>query len=63
MAVEAFAYKDVTVVFCEHVGSVHYHYRRDNRPHCTVMIVSHRNHRLKIEVNDKTVVDEARGGL
>ncbi|KAF6159800.1 hypothetical protein GIB67_030058 [Kingdonia uniflora] len=63
VAFEAFARNDVTVVFREHVGSQHYHYKRDTSPHYTVIIGSHRNRRLKIEVDGKTVVDEAGIGL
>ncbi|KAK2999675.1 hypothetical protein RJ639_023754 [Escallonia herrerae] len=63
VAFEAFAHNDVTVVFREHVGSQHYHYKRDNSPHYTVIIGSHRNRRLKIEVDGNTVVDEAGVGL
>lgn len=57
VAFDAFAHNDVTVVFRENVGSQHYHYKRDNSPHYTVIIGSHRNRRLKIEVDGKTVVD------
>ncbi|KAM7521310.1 hypothetical protein LguiB_020272 [Lonicera macranthoides] len=63
VAFEAFAHNDVTVVFREHVGSQHYHYKRDNSRHYTVIIGSHRNRRLKIEVDGNTVVDEAGVGL
>ncbi|KAF7137849.1 hypothetical protein RHSIM_Rhsim07G0255100 [Rhododendron simsii] len=63
VAFEAFALNDVTVVFREHVGSQHYHYKRDNSPHYTVIIGSHRNRRLKIEVDGNTVVDVAGIGL
>lgn len=63
VAFEAFAHNDVTVVFRENVGSQHYHYKRDNSPHYTVIIGSNRNRRLKIEVNGKTVVDVAGVGL
>lgn len=63
VAFDAFAHNDVTVVFREHVGSQHYHYKRDNSPHYTVIIGSHRNRRLKIEADGKTVVDEAGGEL
>jgi hypothetical protein len=63
VAFEAFAHNDVTVVFREHVGSQHYHYKRDNSRHYTVVIGSHRNRRLKIEVDGNTVVDEAGVGL
>ncbi|TYI82027.1 hypothetical protein E1A91_D05G193900v1 [Gossypium mustelinum] len=60
---DAFAHNDVTVVFRENVGSQHYHYKRDNSPHYTVIIGSHRNSRLKIEVDGKTVVDVVGIGL
>ncbi|KAM3236841.1 BTB/POZ domain-containing protein [Capsicum annuum] len=63
IAFDAFAHNDVTVVFREQVGSQHYHYKRDNCPHYTVIIGSHRNKRLKIEVDGKTVVDAAGVGL
>ncbi|XP_059634394.1 BTB/POZ domain-containing protein At2g30600 [Cornus florida] len=63
VAFEAFACNDVTVVFRENVGSQHYHYKRDNSPHYTVIIGSHRNRRLKIETDGKTVVDVAGIGL
>ncbi|KAJ4835845.1 hypothetical protein Tsubulata_046687 [Turnera subulata] len=58
VAFDAFAHNDVTVVFRENVGSKHYHYKRDNSPHYTVILGSHRNRRLKIEVDGNTVVDE-----
>ncbi|KAF9683236.1 hypothetical protein SADUNF_Sadunf05G0191700 [Salix dunnii] len=58
VAFDAFAHNDVTVVFRENVGSEHYHYKRDNTPHYTVILGSHRNRRLKIEVDGNTVVDE-----
>ncbi|GER49721.1 BTB/POZ domain-containing protein [Striga asiatica] len=57
VAFDAFAHNDVTVVFREKTGSQHYHYKRDNSPHYTVIIGSHRNKRLNIEVNGKTTVD------
>ncbi|KAJ8540866.1 hypothetical protein K7X08_001682 [Anisodus acutangulus] len=60
---DAFAYNDVTLVFREQIGSQHYHYKRDNCPHYTVIIGSHRNKRFKIEVDGKTVVDAAGVGL
>ncbi|KAK9756671.1 hypothetical protein RND81_01G113800 [Saponaria officinalis] len=63
VAFEAFARNDVTVVFRENVGSQHYHYKTDSSPHYTVILGSHRNRRLKIEVNGKTVVDEEGVGL
>ncbi|KAK4434125.1 BTB/POZ domain-containing protein [Sesamum alatum] len=59
VAFDAFAHNDVTVVFRENAGSQHYHYKRDNSPHYTVIIGSHRNKKLNIEVNGKTVVDVA----
>ena len=63
VAFEAFAQNDVTLVFREQVGTQHYHYKMDNRPNYTVILGSHRNRRLKIEVNGKTVVDIAGIGL
>ncbi|CAA0842003.1 BTB/POZ domain-containing protein [Striga hermonthica] len=57
VAFDAFAHNDVTVVFREKTGSQHYHYKRDNSPHYTVIIGSHRNKRLNIEVDGKTAVD------
>ncbi|KAJ8625676.1 hypothetical protein MRB53_034206 [Persea americana] len=63
VAFEASADNDVTVVFREQVGSQHYHYRTDNSPNYTIVLGSHRNRRLKIEVNGKTVVDVAGVGL
>lgn len=63
VAFEAFAHNDVTLVFREQVGSQHYHYKMDNCPHYTVIIGSHRNRRLRIEVDGKTVVDVAGVGL
>ncbi|KAK8956097.1 BTB/POZ domain-containing protein [Platanthera guangdongensis] len=63
IAFEAFAQNDVTLVFREQVGSHHYHYKMDNGPNYTVILGSHRNRRLKIEVNGKTVVDAAGVGL
>ncbi|KAK6116169.1 hypothetical protein DH2020_008438 [Rehmannia glutinosa] len=59
VAFDAFAHNDVTVVFREKTGSQHYHYKTDNSPHYTVIIGSHRNKRLNIEVDGKTVVDVA----
>ncbi|KAF2310222.1 hypothetical protein GH714_007270 [Hevea brasiliensis] len=53
VAFDAFAHNDVTLVFRENVGSQHYHYKRDNSPHYTVILGSHRNRRLKIEVDGK----------
>lgn len=63
VAFDAFAHNDVTLVFRENVGSQHYHYKRDNSPHYTVILGSHRNRRLKIEVDGKTVVDAEGIGL
>lgn len=63
VAFDAFAHNDVTIVFREHLGSQQYHYKRDNNPHYTVIIGSHKNKRLRIEVNGKTVVDAAGVGL
>lgn len=63
VAFDAFAHNDITIVFREHVGSQQYHYKRDNNPHYTVIIGSHKNKRLKIEVDGKTVVDVAGIGL
>ncbi|XP_051126591.1 BTB/POZ domain-containing protein At2g30600 [Andrographis paniculata] len=59
VAFDAFAHNDVTIVFRETAGSQHYHYKKDNSPHYTVIIGSHRNKRLNIEVSGKTVVDVA----
>ncbi|KAE9620943.1 putative chromatin remodeling & transcription regulator BTB-POZ family [Lupinus albus] len=63
VAFEAFACNDVTVVFRENVGSRGYHYKGDSSPHYTVILGSHRNKKLRIEVNGKTVVDVAGIGL
>ncbi|PKA46206.1 BTB/POZ domain-containing protein [Apostasia shenzhenica] len=63
VAFEAFAQNDVTLVFREQVGSQQYHYKMDNSPNYTVILGSHRNRRLKIEVNGETVVDVAGIGL
>ncbi|PQM36696.1 BTB/POZ domain-containing protein [Prunus yedoensis var. nudiflora] len=63
VAFEASAHNDVTLVFRENVGSQHYHYKRDNSPHYTVILGSHRNRRLKIEVDGNTVVDVEGVGL
>lgn len=60
---EAFAQNDVTLVFREQVGSHNYHYKMDNSPNYTIILGSHRNRRLKIEVNGQTVVDIAGVGL
>ncbi|XP_039140970.1 BTB/POZ domain-containing protein At2g30600 isoform X2 [Dioscorea cayenensis subsp. rotundata] len=63
IAFEAFAHNDVTLVFREQVGSQHYHYKMDNSPNYTVILGSHRNRRLKIEVDGKPVVDVEGVGL
>ncbi|KAK3231983.1 hypothetical protein Dsin_003864 [Dipteronia sinensis] len=63
VAFEAFAHNDVTVVFRENVGSQHYHYKKDTSPHYTVILGSHRNRRLRIEVDGEDVVDVAGVGL
>uniref|UniRef100_A0A7N0R7Y1 BTB domain-containing protein n=1 Tax=Kalanchoe fedtschenkoi TaxID=63787 RepID=A0A7N0R7Y1_KALFE len=63
VAFEAFAHNDVTIVFRENAGSLHYHYKTDNSPHYTVILGSHKNRRLKIEVDGKTMVDVAGIGL
>lgn len=60
---EAFARNDITLIFRENEGSRHYHYKRDSSPHYTVILGSHRNRRLRIEVDGKTVVDVAGAGL
>ncbi|XP_006664953.1 BTB/POZ domain-containing protein At2g30600 [Oryza brachyantha] len=60
---EASAQNDITLVFREQPGSQHYHYKMDNSRHYTVILGSHRNKRLKIEVDGKTVVDVAGIGL
>lgn len=63
IAFEASAQNDVTLVFREQLGSQHYHYKMDSTRHYTVILGSHRNKRLKIEVDGRTVVDEAGIGL
>lgn len=63
IAFEALAQNDVTLVFREQVGSQHYHYKMDNSPNYTIILGSHKNRRLKIEVDGKTVVDVAGIGL
>ncbi|GAB2300447.1 hypothetical protein Dimus_038613 [Dionaea muscipula] len=63
VAFEAFAHNDVTVVFREHAGSQNYHYKRDTSPNYTVILGSHRNKRLKIEVDGETAVDVDGTGL
>lgn len=60
---EASAQNDVTLVFREQLGSQHYHYKMDNSRHYTVILGSHRNKRLRIEVDGRTVVDVAGVGL
>lgn len=63
VAFEASAQNDVTLVFREQLGSQHYHYKMDTTRHYTVILGSHRNKRLKIEVDGRTVVDQAGVGL
>lgn len=63
IAFEASAQNDVTLVFREQLGSQHYHYKMDSARHYAVILGSHRNKRLKIEVDGRTVVDEAGVGL
>lgn len=63
IAFEASAQNDVTLVFREQPGSQHYHYKMDSSRHYAVILGSHRNKRLKIEVDGRTVVDEAGVGL
>lgn len=63
IAFEASAHNDVTLVFRQHLGSHHYHYKMDSSRHYTVILGSHRNKRLKIEVDGRTVVDVAGIGL
>jgi hypothetical protein len=63
IAFEASAHNDVTLVFRQHLGSRHYHYKMDNSRHYTVILGSHRNKRLKIEVDGRTVLDVAGIGL
>ncbi|TVT99322.1 hypothetical protein EJB05_55322, partial [Eragrostis curvula] len=63
IAFEASAHNDVTLVFRQQLGSHHYHYKMDNSRHYTVILGSHRNKRLKIEVDGRTVVDVAGIGL
>ncbi|KAH9297739.1 hypothetical protein KI387_029421 [Taxus chinensis] len=63
IAFEAYADNDITLVFKEQAGSKHYHYRRDNTPNYTIVLGSHRNRRLKIEVDGVSVVDEVGLGL
>ncbi|XP_062227782.1 BTB/POZ domain-containing protein At2g30600 isoform X2 [Phragmites australis] len=63
IAFEASAHNDVTLVFRQQLGSHHYHYKLDSSRHYTVILGSHRNKRLKIEVDGRTVVDVAGVGL
>uniref|UniRef100_A0A0C9RL84 TSA: Wollemia nobilis Ref_Wollemi_Transcript_12672_3093 transcribed RNA sequence n=1 Tax=Wollemia nobilis TaxID=56998 RepID=A0A0C9RL84_9CONI len=63
IAFEAYADNDVTLVFKEQAGSKHYHYRRDTTPNYTIVLGSHRNRRLKIEVDGVSVVDKIGLGL
>ncbi|KAL6861699.1 hypothetical protein ACP4OV_017399 [Aristida adscensionis] len=63
IAFEASAQNDVTLVFREQPGSQHYHYKMDSSRHYTVILGSHRNKRLKIEADGRTVVDVAGVGL
>ncbi|XP_057833935.2 BTB/POZ domain-containing protein At2g30600 isoform X2 [Cryptomeria japonica] len=63
IAFEAYADNDITLVFKEQAGSEHYHYRRDNTPNYTIVLGSHRNRRLKIEVDGVSVVDMVGIGL
>lgn len=55
IAFEACADNDVTVVFKEKAGSKHY--RTDIGPNYAIVLGSHRNRRLKIEVDGNVVVD------
>ncbi|CAN6172082.1 unnamed protein product [Urochloa humidicola] len=63
VAFEASAHNDVTLVFRQQPGSQHYHYKMDSSRHYTVILGSHRNKRLRIEVDGSTVVDVAALGL
>ncbi|CAN6202880.1 unnamed protein product [Urochloa humidicola] len=63
VAFEASAQNDVTLVFRQQPGSQHYHYKMDSSRHYTVILGSHRNKRLRIEVDGSTVVDVAALGL
>ncbi|RCV19754.1 hypothetical protein SETIT_4G001000v2 [Setaria italica] len=60
---EASAHNDVTLVFRHHPGSHHYHYKMDTSRHYTVILGSHRNKRLRIQVDGATVADVAAPGL
>eukprot|EP00249_Psilotum_nudum_P017129 c26176_g2_i2 orf=223-2589(-) len=57
IAFDACADNDVTVVFKEKAGSKHY--RTDVGPNYTVVLGSHRNTRLRIQVDGRPVVDVA----
>lgn len=63
VAFEASAQNDVTLVFRQQPGSQHYHYKMDSSRHYTVILGSHRNKRLRIEVDGTTAVDAAALGL
>jgi hypothetical protein len=63
VAFEASAQNDVTLVFRQQPGSQHYHYKMDSSRHYTVILGSHRNKRLRIEVDGSTVVDVVALGL
>jgi hypothetical protein len=63
VAFEASAHNDVTLVFRHHPGSHRYHYRTDTSRHYTVILGSHRNKRLRIQVDGATVADVAAPGL
>nr|CAB3466660.1 unnamed protein product [Digitaria exilis]CAB3469147.1 unnamed protein product [Digitaria exilis] len=63
VAFEASAQNDVTLVFRQQPGSQHYRYKMDSSRHYTVILGSHRNKRLRIEVDGSTVVDVAAVGL
>eukprot|EP00250_Pteridium_aquilinum_P012428 c20722_g1_i3 orf=213-2012(+) len=57
IAFEACADNDVTVVFKEKAGSKHY--RTDMDPNYAIVLGSHRNRRLRIEVDGTTLFDAA----
>lgn len=57
IAFEACADNDVTVVFKEKAGSKHY--RTDTDPNYAIVLGSHRNRRLRIEVDGATLFDAA----
>jgi len=63
VAFEASAHNDVTLVFRQQPGSQHYHYKMDSSRHYTVILGSHRNKRIRIEVDGSTAVDVAALGL